>query len=85
MRNATDSMSVSSFVGEEVQATAIGEKSEMNAQSMRGDRNKTSRTDLQNIQSALEAVASRPIIIQIGDVELKRINRKMRGLNNNTI
>jgi hypothetical protein len=39
--------------------------------------------DLKGVQQALLAVANRPIVVQIGDMELKTLNKRMRGMNNN--
>ncbi len=39
--------------------------------------------NVKDIQSALLAIANRPIIVKIGDMELRTLNKQFRGMNNN--
>lgn len=43
----------------------------------------TQNGSFKDVQSALLAIANRPIIVKIGDVELKTLNKQFRGMNNN--
>ena len=76
---ARESIAESSLASAEVTGTAAASQTSQRPAVVGGG----GGGDMKGVISALEAVASRPIIVQLGDIELKKINRKMRALNNN--